>query len=189
MSQFVNSSRTYTRGNILEIEEDRRTEFKGHRTITIENRKNDANTGELLKTRQQWSKYLCGMLNSGFGGKLYGGILDNGEVNGFMMSPYQMDHILEQLNDMFQRFTPPVPKHLWKLEFIPQVEPFDEKYVPDPVEKIERLEKLDHKLRTPKRCWCDNEAAASHSFGITLVFSGHYFKMHLQFQEFCCPGT
>lgn len=189
MSHLVNSSRTYTRGNILEIEEDRRHEFKGHRTITIENRKIDTNTGELLKTRQQWSKYLCGMLNSGFGGKLYGGILDNGEVNGFMMSPYQMDHVQEQLDDMFKRFTPPVPKHLWKLEFIPQLEPFDEKYVPDPVEKIERLEKLDHKLRTDRRCWCDNEAAASHSFGITLIFSDHYFKVHLHFQEFSCPGT
>jgi len=164
----VNSSRTYTRGKIVNFEEDRVHEFKGHRTISVENRKVDTKTGELFRTRQQWSKYLCGMLNSGSGGVLYGGILDNGEVNGFMMSPYQMDHVVIQLDDLFERFSPPVPKSLYKVEFIPQLEPFDEEYVPDPFVKDPRLAMFEHKLRTDKRCWCDNEAAASHSFGIVL---------------------
>ena len=165
----VNSSRTYTRGKIVNFEEDRVHEFKGHRTISVENRKIDAKTGDLFRTRQQWSKYLCGMLNSGSGGVLYGGILDNGEVNGFMMSPYQMDHVVIQLDDLFERFSPPVCKSLYKVEFIPQLEPFDEEYIPDPFVKDPRLTMFEHKLRTDKRCWCDNEAAASHSFGNTMI--------------------
>ena len=167
----INSSKTYTRGRIVPFEEDRIHEFKGHRTISLENRKIDKKTGDFYQTRQQWSKYLCGMLNSGSGGVLYGGILDNGEVNGFMMSPYQMDHVLLQLKDLFERFSPPVPNNLYKVEFIPQLEPFDEEHVPDPFIKNPSLERLEHKLRTSKRCWCDNEAAASHSFGKTSTFT------------------
>ena len=33
--------------------------------------------GGLVNTRQQWSKYICGMLNSGLGGVLFGGIFDD----------------------------------------------------------------------------------------------------------------
>lgn len=66
--------KTYTRGEIVPFEEDIVHEFKGHRTISVENRMPDlTKSGEFIKTRQQWSKYLCGMLNSGFGGILYGG--------------------------------------------------------------------------------------------------------------------
>ena len=63
--------RTYTRGTIVPFEEDIVHEFKGHRTISIENRMpltkewQNGKLGECLNTRQQWSKYLCGMLNSG----------------------------------------------------------------------------------------------------------------------------
>ena len=63
--------RTYTRGDIVPFEEDIVHEFKGHRTIAIENRMpkssiwQNGRMGECLNTRQQWSKYLCGMLNSG----------------------------------------------------------------------------------------------------------------------------
>merc|ERR1719184_207155 len=71
--------------------------------------------GECLNTRQQWSKYLCGMLNSGMGGVLYGGILDNGEVNGFLMTEYQKLHVRLQLDEVFGRFTPPVPSSLYSV--------------------------------------------------------------------------
>jgi len=158
----------YTRGEIVPFEEDLYHEFKGHRTISVENRMPDFTTGEMIKTRQQWSKYLCGMLNSGFGGVLYGGILDNGEVNGFMMSQYQIDHVIVQLDDLFERFSPPVPKNLYRVDFVPQIEPFEKNYEPDPVSKDPELEKMPHKLKSYRRCWCDNDAAASHSFGMLL---------------------
>jgi hypothetical protein len=40
------------------------------------------------------------MLNTGLGGELYAGILDNGEVNGFMLSPYQRLHVALQLQEV-----------------------------------------------------------------------------------------
>jgi hypothetical protein len=40
------------------------------------------------------------MLNTGLGGVLYAGIFDNGEVNGFMMSPYQRRHVALQLEEV-----------------------------------------------------------------------------------------
>ena len=98
--QLVNPERYYVRGNVIDQEEDKYHEFKGHRTIAIENLKVDKTTGARIQTRQQWSKYLCGMLNSGLGGKLYGGILDNGVVSGFMMSQYQIQHVVEQLEEV-----------------------------------------------------------------------------------------
>ena len=169
-SSYISLTRTYTRGEIVPFEEDMYHEFKGHRTISIENRMPDFKTGEFIKTRQQWSKYLCGMLNSGVGGVLYGGILDHGEVNGFMLSLYQIDHVVQQLDDLFQRFTPPVPHHLYKVEFIPQIEPTDKEYTPFPFDKDPQLENIPHKFRSYRRCWCDNDAAASHSFGKQLMF-------------------
>ena len=97
MSNYVNHTRHYVRGSIIQQEEDQHHEFKGHRTIALDNRKRDLQTGELVRTRQQWSKYLCGMLNNGGGGKMYGGILDSGKVQGFMMSRYQIKHVVIQV--------------------------------------------------------------------------------------------
>ena len=165
--------RTYTRGQIVPFEEDMRHEFKGHRTITIENRTvmrpgmmGDTEVGEYSNTRQHWSKYLCGMLNSS-GGTLYGGVQDNGQVSGFMMSEYQRDHVLIQLEDVFERFSPPVSPSQYELRFIPVVEE-GEQYVADPVLADSALKGEEHVLRTTHRCWCDEEAAASHDFGRTM---------------------
>ena len=136
------------------------------------------------------------------GGVLFGGILDSGEVNGFLMSEYQKLHVRLQLDevfgryelrrtliqtdfDMWIRFTPPVPNDMYKVEFIPQIEPDQGEYVPDrlarqliPIDQINSLfqsTKIDphfwnlhHKMATSRRCWCDNDAAACHSLGIIL---------------------
>jgi len=179
--------RTYTRGTIVPFEEDIVHEFKGHRTISIENRMpltkewQNGKHGECLNTRQQWSKYLCGMLNSGQGGVLYGGILDNGEVNGFLMNEYQKLHVELQLDDVFGRFTPPVPKELYNVEFVPQIEPDQGEYVPDPVERNPYFWNLPHKMATFRRCWCDNDAAATHSLGIILPW--YIIEVTIQRQE------
>ena len=66
------------------------------------------------------------MINSGVGGVLYGGIFDNGEVNGFMMSPYQRVHVALQLQEVLQRFQPPVPPELVSVQFVLVQEPFDQ---------------------------------------------------------------
>lgn len=95
---YVNHDRHYVRNSVVQQEEDQTHEFKGHRTIGIYNRKIDPETGELVRTRQQWSKYLCGMINNGRGGKLYGGILDNGMIQGFMLSRYQIRHVVIQVH-------------------------------------------------------------------------------------------
>jgi len=169
--------KTYTRDEIVPFEEDLRHEFKGHRTISRENRimikpgmdGQSGSIGEYSSTRQHWSKYLCGMLNSPAGGTLYGGIQDDGRVAGFMMSQYQQDHVIIQLEDVFERYSPPVCKDQYSVRFVPVVEPGEE-HIPDPVESDPELKAMDHFIQTCSRCWCDEEAAASHSFGVFLPF-------------------
>ena len=125
-------TRTYTRGKVVPFEEDVRHEFKAHRTISIVNRVNRppglAGDGDQVfsTTRQQWSKYLCGMFNSKLGGTLYGGIQDNGTVTGFMMSEYQQDHVRIQLQGLFERFTPPVSPDQYTVRFVPVVDDEDD---------------------------------------------------------------
>ena len=119
--------------------------------------------GEYSTTRQQWSKYLCGMLNSQ-GGTLYGGIQDCGTVTGFMMSQYQKDHVIIQLEDVFERFNPPVYKDKFSVRFIPIVDA-GEDFVPDPMETDPEMKELEHMIQTSSRCWCEEELAASHGFG------------------------
>ena len=84
-----------------------------------------------------------------------------------MMSEYQRDHVLIQLEDMFERFSPPVSPSQYELRFIPVVEE-GEQHVADPVLADPALKGEEHVLRTTHRCWCDDEAAASHDFGRTM---------------------
>ena len=179
----------YVRGEIVPFEEDLQHEFKGHRTIAIDNRLinnelvGSGAVGEYSNTRQHWSKYLCGMINTGVGGTLYGGIQDSGLVTGFMLSQYQKDHVLIQLQDVFDRFDPPVSSDQYNVRFVPIVDEGEEP-VPDPILSDPALDILgkrisnkfqdekhwhcclDHfNVRTIYRCWCDNHAAATHDFG------------------------
>jgi len=166
----VVKDRFYVRGSVVPFEEDLRHEFKGHRTITLQDRlpvgvkpHHSGSPGGLVNTRQQWSKYICGMLNSGLGGVLYGGIFDNGMVNGFMMSSYQRVHVALQLQEVLQRFEPRVPTELVSVQFVPIKEPFDKGILVEDEELLvsERFSSLAHKIRSYQRCWCDQEASAS----------------------------
>ena len=124
--------------------------------------------GDLVCTRQQWSKYLCGMLNSGHGGVLYGGILDNGEVQGFMLSPYQRLHVVLQLQEVLDRFLPPVPPSLVSLQFVRIQEPgLNEDEMKEAPVRPE-MWRLEHKMRDWARCWCDQEACAAAMYGLLL---------------------
>ena len=90
-------NRSYTRHQVVAMEEDMTTEFKGHRSILMEDENpkhwNPNNVRSHGRTRQPWSKYMAGFLNSGMGGTIYGGILDNGSVAGIALSPYQVEHV------------------------------------------------------------------------------------------------
>ena len=182
--------RTYRRGEIVPFEEDLRHEFKGHRTISIENRTRtvqmvgDIEVEEYSQTRQHWSKYLCGMLNSS-GGILYGAVQDDGTVAGFMMSEYQKDHVIVQLEDLFERFYPPVSKEQYSVRFVPVV---DEEYEADPVECDPELKGLEHMLRSTNRCWCDEESAASYEFGEMKITSVQCSNLSY-LQECYCRST
>ena len=125
----------YRRGEIVPFEEDLHHEFKGHRTISIDNRLivtaesagfAQGELGEFSNTRQQWSKYLCGMINTGVGGTLYGGIQDDGRVTGFMMSQYQIEHVIVQLQDVLERFEPPVFRDNYTVRFLPILDDGDD---------------------------------------------------------------
>ena len=125
----------YRRGEIVPFEEDLHHEFKGHRTISVDNRLivtaesagfAQGELGEFSNTRQQWSKYLCGMINTGVGGTLYGGIQDDGRVTGFMMSQYQIAHVIVQLQDVLERFEPPVFRDNYTVRFLPILDDGDD---------------------------------------------------------------
>ena len=145
----------YVRGEIVPFEEDLQHEFKGHRTIAIDNRLINTGldgwgsgpVGEYSNTRQHWSKYLCGMINTGVGGTLYGGIQDSGLVTGFMLSHYQKDHVLTQLQDVFDRFDPPVSSDKYNVRFVPIVDEGEEP-VPDPILSDSTLDILGKRIST-----------------------------------------
>ncbi len=85
MSSSCSSSvDVYLRHSLMPLDEDLRHEFKGHRCVAREevNPKNFfvTSSGRERVTRQAVSKYLCGMLNSGKGGTVYCGVLDDGTV-------------------------------------------------------------------------------------------------------------
>jgi len=144
----------YFRGEIVPFEEDILREFKGHRTITIHDLKPNQNK-ELPKARQYWSKYICGFLNTGLGGTLYGGIMDNGSVKGFPLSKYQKLHVSLALHDMMSLFTPVVPTEAWSIHFVPVIETGATTYQKDLREVKDELWEKDHRLRDYTECWCD----------------------------------
>jgi len=167
--------KVYVRGERVPFEEDILHELKGHRTINLEESNphhyQETKDGKRMKrTRQQWSKYLCGMLNSGQGGTLYSGILDDGVVSGLMLTKYQQLHVELSLRDTLNRFNPPVSLDQWRLEFIPVLEPDETCYIPDPSPICPHLWHLDHKLRTYRYCWCDCNALAEFGMGVIFPF-------------------
>jgi hypothetical protein len=177
-------SRYYIRHAQLPEEEDPRTELKGHKAFHInENNPNCAfvtEGGNRRVTRQHSSKNFCGMLNTGKGGTLYLGVLDNGAVEGFPLSPYQRDHVVLSITHTLNKYTPPVPKHLFSISFIPVLDPLDTDFrmakKPEDVDdessssrggrkKSQINANLPHELATWRLCWCDNASLSAFSRG------------------------
>ena len=84
----------YVRHSHLPLEESNTLEFKGHRDFCVDDLKQSNRDDSNRPTRQQISKHVCGMLNTGKGGSIHCGVLDDGRVEGFMLSQYQKDHFV-----------------------------------------------------------------------------------------------
>jgi len=171
------NAKFYIRGSKLSEEETTRHEFKGHRTVCMDEMsphftKLTAKGLHRVSTRQPWSKTLCGFLNCCLGGTLYSGVLDDGTVSGLLLSPYQQLHIQLALDDTMARFQPPLSKDMYKLTFVPVVEPKEDLLIKDAaVSQVDpKLWQLRHKLRSYKNCWCDNDSMASVAMGVIPEF-------------------
>jgi hypothetical protein len=73
-------------------------------------------------TRQPVSKYACGMINTRKGGVILLGVLDDGRIEGFMLTKFQQDHVRLSIQDTFERYNPQLPPHLYSVYFVPVVE-------------------------------------------------------------------
>lgn len=167
--------RVYVRHEITAMEEDLTVEFKGHRSITMEDDNprhyNPNNLRSHGKTRQSWSKYIVGFLNSGMGGTLYAGILDNGSVAGIALTYYQMQHVRQAVEYCLTSYKPPCSPDRLKLRFVPLVERQGDPVPPeDPLKPQPRFLSLDHSVRQYGYCWCDCEAGASFGRGFLVPF-------------------
>jgi hypothetical protein len=96
--------RYYVRHSVVPFEEDVHHEFKGHRDLAVDEMPRGA-------CRHAVSRTLDSFLNTGGGATVYLGVTDNGTVHGLKMTRLQRDHVIDNLQDLFSRYTPPVLPH------------------------------------------------------------------------------
>ncbi|XP_075747869.1 schlafen-like protein 2 isoform X1 [Rhipicephalus microplus] len=156
----------YKFGEHVRMEEDQRIEFKAHKNISIEELSPACKDQH---SRQTISRTICAFLNTGRGGTIFLGILDNGEVNGLHLTEYQKDHLALSLETLMQRYKPAVPKHMYELRFVPVIS----EGVPLPTNERREMNSKErfrpHKLQCSKPCWCDDEATAQLSVGRSVM--------------------
>ena len=85
----LGESRHYVRHQMMPIDEGPRSGFKGHRMFHDDEINPKCKLDDGKVTRKSVSSSFNGMLNRGSGGTLYLGLLDDGKVEGFMMSADQ----------------------------------------------------------------------------------------------------
>jgi len=159
--------RHYVRHSMMARDEGPHSEFKGHRMFHVDEINPKCKLDDGKVTRKSVSSSFCGMLNRGSGGTLYLGLLDDGKIEGFMMSADQMDHFRETVAVTLQSYTPPVPRHLFDVDFVPVIESFDQDVrVPTNGDDID----LPHRLLDRRFCWCDLAAQAQFERGIVQPF-------------------
>ena len=171
----------YIRHALLPFSEDSVHEFKAHRCFSKRDLSDLTHTfnrdGECKKLKVKYnrtplSKHICGMLNTGKGGTFYLGVTDQGRVEGFMMSIYQKDHVTLALWHLLQAFSPPVPKHMYNLRFVPVLDSVDERI---DVQKEDNVingmrRELAHELNESRYCWCDCYTTAMLERGVMHRF-------------------
>lgn len=157
--------RHYVRGQEVTVREDLRHEFKGHRSISIYDLPSRWSRDTRAKTRSAVSASVGGMLNTGVGGIVYLGVNDAGKVVGLPLTGHQQQHITAALSWTLSRFTPPVEEHRYSVLFLPVLTPHSRQthaaQRPPPQPRQEgggRGAVPPHRVATPHRCWCDEEA-------------------------------
>ncbi|KAK3085449.1 hypothetical protein FSP39_003502 [Pinctada imbricata] len=166
--------RYYTCGAVVQFEEDMYNEFKGHRNLSVEELPpwTQENKNERA-SRRAVSRSLNAFLNTGKGGTVYLGILDSGVVRGIKMTQFQMDHVVGGLDDLMQRYSPPVTKHRYRVKFVP-VFPEDtteeqrqKRCQKESVDNVDIKDRLrPHQYRSHNFCWCDKDSIAQFNCGL-----------------------
>uniref|UniRef100_T1J2C2 Schlafen AlbA-2 domain-containing protein n=1 Tax=Strigamia maritima TaxID=126957 RepID=T1J2C2_STRMM len=158
------------------FDEDYHHEFKGHRSISVEelppscHRPNPSKQHFSSKvsfvsrqSRQCVSKALNAFLNTGDGGCVYLGITDDGIVRGIQLTDFQQHHIELNVVDLMTRYSPPVPSDRIKIRFVPVIT----KAITNVTAYLEKLKqnRIEHEfnmkphiMRTYDMCWCDYDA-------------------------------
>lgn len=166
----------YVLCSVVPFEEDATHEFKGHRNITAEEVPPWCYIpGTDRRSRKAVSRNINGFLNTGKGGTIYLGIVDDGTVKGIHMTQYQRDHVRVAVKDALNRYTPKVPEECYKVEIVPVIdaeETDDVELQPQLQLQNDGLDAADsnrlkpHLLRTSDYCWCDREAIDAFNEGL-----------------------
>lgn len=122
------------------------------------------------------------MLNTNQGGTIFMGVLDDGRIEGFALTPFQQDHIRLAIQDTFERYSPPVPIELYEVRFTPVID-YDAEKELKAIDDFIRLPNeqdatFSHLLQTPDYCWCDAHAMAQFSNGNLVPF--FVVELHLK---------
>lgn len=175
MTRFSEISRRfYLKNSVTPFEEDSTHEFKGHRNISAEEVPPWCYIpGTDRRSRKAVSRNINGFLNTGKGGTIYLGIVDEGKVKGLLLTQYQRDHVRIAVKDALSRYTPPVPQECCKVEIIPVIdseEKVDESTAyldlqDDSCNEVDSNRLRPHILRTSDFCWCDSHAKEQFSEG------------------------
>ncbi|XP_044175611.1 uncharacterized protein LOC114965074 isoform X1 [Acropora millepora] len=164
----------YVVDSVVPFEEDATHEFKGHRNIAVEELPSRCYfPGTDRRSRKAVSRNINAFLNTGKGGTVYLGIIDDGTVKGLHMSQYQKDHVTVSVGDLLSRYTPKVPQECYKVEFVPVLnlaETSDVELQPQLQDHVngdmDSIRFRPHLLRTPGYCWCDRDAVEAFHKGI-----------------------
>ncbi|XP_068722727.1 uncharacterized protein [Montipora capricornis] len=159
----------YFLDSVIPYDEDKTHEFKGHRNIVVEDLPPWCYIpGTEKRSRKAVSRNINAFLNTGKGGTIYLGVVDDGKVKGLRLTKYQKDHVKVAVKDALSRYTPKVPEECYKVEFVPVVEytetddvelhPQQQDDMDDIFDETDSNRMRPHLLRTPHYCWCDKEA-------------------------------
>ncbi|CAL1528057.1 unnamed protein product [Lymnaea stagnalis] len=166
----------YVKYEIIPYEEDMCHEFKGHKNLCKEELPRfSTDSGVKKGSRKPVSRNLCGFLNTGLGGTVYCGVVDNGAIMGLKLTQYQKDHVVGALDDLMARYKPKVPADRYCVKFLPVLGPTVKEEDRDEMAMLSMTEIVDsddrkrpHKFRNPDYCWCDIDSKARCENGIIL---------------------
>lgn len=166
MTRFSEISRRfYVKNSVVPFEEDSTHEFKGHRNISVEELPPWCYIpGTDRRSRKAVSRNINSFLNTGKGGTIYLGIVDDGSVKGLLLTQYQRDHVRIAVKDTLSRYTPAVPEEYYKVEIIPvigteqDVDAVALDLENDRCDEVDSNRLRPHLLRTSDYCWCDKDA-------------------------------